>query len=128
MITLGGVTLSNDMYLEPAHNWVGVVASVERSVGGGLIIWENSIEGGEPLDLVSTENMGWMTYATFMEIKALAAVARAPYSLVYRTETFTVRFRHEDAPALEVSPIIPRKEMTNDAYSYFYGKIKLFCL
>ena len=128
MITLGGITLSNDMYLEPAHGWTGVAASVERSLGGNLIIWESALGGGESLDLICTENMGWITYTTLIQIKAMASVVGATYTLVYRTETFTVRFRNEDAPTLEMSPIIPRKELTDDSYSYFFGKIKLLCL
>jgi hypothetical protein len=107
MITLGGISLSNDIYLEPAHGWTGVTASVERSLGGNLIIWESEVEGGESFDLVCLENMGWIPYWT---------------------ETFTVRFRNEDSPVLEMTPIIPRKELTDDSYSYFYGKIKLLCL
>lgn len=128
MITLGGISLSNDMYLEPVHGWTGVAASVERSLGGNLIIWESEVEGGESFDLVCLENMGWIPYSVLLQIKVLASVVGASYTLVYRTETFTVRFRNEDSPVLEMTPIIPRKELTDDSYSYFYGKIKLLCL
>ena len=128
MITLGGIALSNDMYLESAHGWTGVAASVERSLGGNLIIWENEIEGGESFDLVCKENMGWIPYSTLVQVKALASVAGATYTLIYRTETFTVRFRNDDVPVLDMAPIIPRKELTDDPYSYFFGRIKLLCL
>ena len=128
MITLGGISLSNDMYLEPAHGWTGVAASVERSLGGNLIVWESEIEGGESFDLICLEHMGWIPYSVLLQIKALASVVGASYTLVYQTETFTVRFRNEDSPVLEMAPIIPRKELTDDSYSYFYGKIKLLCL
>lgn len=128
MITLGGITLSNDMYLEPAHGWTGVAASVERSLGGSLIIWESELEGGESFDLVCVENMGWVPYSILVQIKALASVVGATYTLAYRTETFTVRFRNEDTPVLDMTPIIPRKELTDDPYSYFFGRIKLLCL
>ena len=128
MITLGGISLSNDMYLEPAHGWTGVAASVDRSLGGSLIIWENEIEGGESFDLVCDDHMGWIPYSILAQVKALASVVGATYTLVYRTETFTVRFRNEDAPVLDVSPVIPRKELTDDSCSYFFGRIKLLCL
>ncbi|RPI56439.1 MAG: hypothetical protein EHM49_00155 [Deltaproteobacteria bacterium] len=128
MITLGGITLPNDMYIVPAHGWTGVVAEVERSLGSSLIIWENNIQGGEVFDLVCTASMGWISYSVLMQIKALASVAKATYTLVYRTETFTVRFRSEDPPVLDIEPIIPRKERTDDSHSYFFGKIKLFVL
>ena len=128
MITLGGIALSNDMYLEPSHGWTGVAASIQRSLGGNLIVWESELEGGESFDLVCLENMGWVPYSTLIQIKTLASVVGASYTLIYRAETFTVRFRNEDTPVLEMIPIVPRKELTDDPYSYFYGRIKLLCL
>jgi hypothetical protein len=122
-ITLGGITLPDNMHLEGPFLWSGVAGSVERSLGGGLIIWENTLTGGEPLDLVAESNSGWISYSIMLDLKALVPHLEASYELNYRSQIYTVRFRHEEAPVLDVVPLITEREFESD--SFYYGKIKL---
>jgi len=122
-ITLGGITLPNNMHLEGPFLWSGVAGSVERSLGGSLIIWESTLVGGEPLDLVAEVDSGWVPYATMLQLKALVPPLSASYELNYRSQIYNVRFRHEEAPVLDVLPLMTEREFESD--SFYYGKIKL---
>ena len=122
-ITLGGVTLPEDMYLDGPFKWSGVAGAVERSLGGNLIIWEAALLGGEPLDLIAEVDSGWIAYPVVAQLQSIANVVAAEYELNYRTHIYNVRFRHEEAPVLDVTPLITRIEFESD--SYYYGKIKL---
>lgn len=125
-ITLGGITLPNNMHLEGPFLWSGVAGSVDRTLGGGLIIWESMLVGGEPLDLVANADSGWIPYATMLQLKALVPQLEASYELNYRSQIYDVRFRHEEAPVLGVVPLMTEREFESD--SFYYGKIKLMVM
>jgi hypothetical protein len=122
-ITLGGITLPDNMHLEGPFLWSGVAGLVDRSLGGSLIIWESTLIGGEPLDLVAEADSGWIPYATMLQLKALVPSLEASYELNYRSQLYAVRFRHEEAPVLDVEPLMIEREFESD--SFYYGKIKL---
>ena len=122
-ITLGGTTLPDNMHLEGPFLWSGVAGSVDRTLGGGLIIWESTLVGGEPLDLVAEVDSGWISYATMLQLKVLTSQLEASYELNYRSQLYNVRFRHEEAPVLDVLPLMTEREFESD--SFYYGKIKL---
>ena len=124
MITLGGITLPDDLSFEPtAYSWSSISSSVDRSLGGNLLVWENEIQNGQPIDLIALENRGWISKDIADQLLSSASVIGATYILNYRGINYNVRFRHQDWPCLELYPIIARKEFDTD--SYFYGKIKL---
>lgn len=125
-ITLGGVTLPDNMHLEGPFRWSGVAGSVDRSLGGGLIIWEGELIGGEILDLVAEPDSGWVEFSTVGQLQAIASLAGAEYELNYRSRIYTVRFRHEDSPVLDLVPLMSEREFESD--SYYYGKIKLMVM
>jgi hypothetical protein len=127
MIVLGGVILPDDLSFEPtAYSWTGIASSPDRSLGGNLLVWESEIQNGQPIDLIALENRGWLSKNIADQLLGLASVIGGTYTLDYRGNLYTVRFRQEDWPCLELYPIITRKEFDND--SYFYGKIKLSAL
>lgn len=124
MIVLGGVPLPDDLSFEPtAYSWAGVASSVDRSLGGNLLVWESEIQNGQPIDLIAMENRGWISKNIADQLLGLASVIGGTYTLNYRGQEYNVRFRLQDFPCLELYPIITRKEFDSDAI--FYGKIKL---
>ncbi|MEA3480058.1 MAG: hypothetical protein U9R60_17885 [Bacteroidota bacterium] len=125
-ITLGGIALPNNLHLKSPYQWSGIAGSVDRSLGGGLIVWENELLGGEPLDLVGDEGSGWIALPIVEQLHALVSLAGAEYELNYRMKLYTVRFRQEDAPALELIPLITELEF--ESGSYYHGRIKLMSI
>lgn len=105
-IQIDTVTLP-DLVIDGEFEFTGVRAEVAHSLGGTPIVWEDSIQG-KPLDLVGTRDEGWIDRTTLLALQALAGVAGATYTLTYESDTYNVRFRHEDVPAIEAFPIIPR--------------------
>ncbi|MBF0568274.1 MAG: hypothetical protein HQK95_05340 [Nitrospirae bacterium] len=99
-----------------------IAETVERTLSGGVVVYGNEISG-RPIDIEAKENMCWITYAQVKALQAMASVQGAVYALTYEDETFNVRFRNEDAPALELTPILEKS--TYNENDYFYGKIKL---
>ena len=124
MIILGGVTLPNDLSFEPApYSWSGIASSVDRSLGGNLLVWESEVPNGQPIDLIALESRGWISKNIADQLSSLSSVVGGTHAFDYRGNIYDVRFRHQDWPCLELYPIIARKEFDND--SFFYGKIKL---
>ena len=127
MIKLGDLVLPEDLILEGEFEWVPVRAETGRTLGGRLVVWEDRIEGGKPLDLVATEASGWLSRAQAEALWEMASEPGATYTLLYgpdgQEKSFTVRFRHEDAPVLELWPVVPRPFY--EPGDLYYGRIKL---
>lgn len=85
-----------------------VRAVAATALDGTPIIWEQSTDGGDIIDLVGGDTSGWITKSTLDSLIALASIARAVYTLNYEGNTYNVRFRHEDHPAIEADPVIGR--------------------
>jgi hypothetical protein len=124
-VSIGGITLPDDLIWENEHSFTGVDSRVEKSTGGAPIIWEGEI-GGRPADLVGGDNWGWITLSQRKDMKALASVPRSTYELIHGTESYTVRFRNEEGEPIEAEPVkpMPGYEMEDDDM-YCNVRIKL---
>ena len=106
-VTLDTIDLS-DLILENEIGVVTIQSEAETSLGGTPIVWEQALIGAS-IDLISPNtNSGWVSRTDLLAIKALANVPNTTYTLVYESDTITVRFRNEDPPVVEHSPIIER--------------------
>ena len=115
-ITLDGINLP-DLVKEADLSWTGLEAVVETSLAGAPIVWERTI-GGKPVNLVGGPDSAWITRATLISLRDRAGVARATYTLNYEGELTDVRFRSEDPPAIEATPVKPSPETeTGDFYN-----------
>lgn len=122
-MTLGGITLPDAIILEP-FNWPGIHASVEDTLGGGKIVQEFTKLDFQLIDLYGEEDIAWITHAVLESLRAIAMIANATYSLVYEGNTWTVRFRHEDAPVVVAEPIIPKViPLDTDYYNNLWIKL-----
>lgn len=122
MITLDGIDLS-DLVKDAEFAWTGIEAVVETSLSGAPIVWERTI-AGKPIDLAGDTDSAWITRATLITLRSMAGVSNATYVLNYEGESTNVRFRNEDAPAIEATPVQPTPEAENDD-NYNNIRIKL---
>ncbi|MBF0555042.1 MAG: hypothetical protein HQK96_10890 [Nitrospirae bacterium] len=122
MIKLGDLEFQRKLLWPNRHEWTGISAAVERTLSGGVVVYDNEISG-RPIDIEGSETTGWITYADLKTLRAMAMVLDAVYVLIYEDETFDVRFRHEDAPVLDFKPLLERSSYSDN--DYFYGTIKL---
>ncbi len=126
VINLGGIDLPGLLIPTRFGNEVQILAKVDYSLGGNPIIWEQE-NSSYALDLQGLDNVAWLTEAQMISIRNLAQVKDSTYTLIYESQTLTVRFRHESAPVLSGDRIVPSYEENNDSY-YSNILIKLMVL
>lgn len=122
-IELGGVVLNPGMVWSDRYSYSPVTQNVNRTLGGVIRVTSLQLKKGRPITLEAIQDQGWLTRTVVDQVKALADVAGATYSLTVGPESFIVMFRHEDGPAVEFLPLIPRGEPLDD--DYFVGTLKL---
>lgn len=115
-INLPGLVLADDV----SHT--GIRSDVAKTLAGGLVIWETQEPSGRVIDLVGGDDYGWLERSVLQSLQALASVPGATYTLTTLAEVITVRFRNENPPAIEATPIIERP---NPAAGDWYNKISI---
>lgn len=123
MVTLGGIQLDSNILWQDQYTWSPVVQEVDVTLGGNPVTFSRSVNASRPITLEATRTQGWLTKAQVDSLRALADVAGATYTLVIEAQNFIVQFRHEEAPALDFRPLIPRLNI--DDQDYMVGVIKL---
>lgn len=125
---LGGVTLPPNMVWEDRYKWAPVRQEVRTTLGGRPVVFSGSLTAGRRITLVAYSDQGWLTKAQVDAINLLAAVAGAEYAFSIgeglAQENYTVVFRHDEPPAVEFDPVIPRAVPVDG--DYFVGRIKLW--
>ena len=85
---------------------------------GSLVVFVEK-STSKNIDLESYEDSGWINVENAELLYEAAASVTGVYSLEIEGRTHSVRFRHEDAPALVLNPV------SRGVDNYFFGKIKL---
>jgi len=126
-LTLDGISLigpTGAPLWADRNSWSPVQQSAERVLGGREVTEYAPLIAGQPITLASDPDRGWMTWALFVQLQALAAIPGAVYSLVVESATYPVMFRHEDPPALDWSPLIRRLAPADDDLGQVTIKLK----
>lgn len=128
---IGGVTLTSDMYFSDEYKYKTVNASVEKTIGGGIVVQEfQAVEAGRLVTLESTDKQGFQTKAIVDSLMALASTPGYTYTLTITTSgsttfTRTVRFRNEvDGGAVQFEPAHSAGGIRKST-DYFKGTIYL---
>ncbi|KJU81505.1 transmembrane protein [Candidatus Magnetobacterium bavaricum] len=123
MIKLGDLTLPDDLTLDnDTLTWTGLYATVNRTLDGNLVVFESYVSG-RPVTLVAQQDSGWLTYAQVQALLIMAGAINTTYTLIFEDHIHNVRFRNEDSPSVDVTPILSRPN--HESNDYFTGKIKL---
>lgn len=127
-ISLGGITLNPDMVWREQFTSQTVAQSVRRTLGGVPVIFSGNLQKGAPITLSATEVnggpvAGLLKKSVVDSIMALAEVAGATYTLTYNGTSYTVMFRHDDPPAVDMEPMKKKQSYVDD--DFFRGDIKL---
>lgn len=123
-IILNGITLNPSLMWVDEFNYATVQQKLVFSLDSGYRIYGRQAPNNRPITLVASDESGWLTREMVLAIKAIESVPKAEYILTIRNQDFNIVFRHDDPPAFEVFPLIPRGgSLTGD---YFRGTLKLF--
>lgn len=125
-LRLDTLDLPDNMIWADRHQWLPVAQSVRRTVAGNVVTFAQALTKGQPITLVASQTQGWLTLAQVKALQVLASTVGATYSLMVEAEVFIVQFRHEDFPAIDVEPFIPR--LNEESTDYYSGTIKLLTL
>lgn len=115
MITLNGIELRGLVW-ENELDWTGVLTEVDYSLARRPIIWEEPLPAGRPINLTGTENTGVLQRQILLDVLAIANIAGGVYVLNYNGVNYSVRFRHEDAPAVYGEPLVGREKAEGTDY------------
>lgn len=97
-ITLGGVTLPDDLQWIDEYAWSPVARASERSLTGALIVEEAVNLAGRPITL--SGDWAWIDITTLAALRALAATPGWTGTLVLAdSRSFAVAFRDDAVTA-----------------------------
>ncbi len=122
-VVLNGITIDTGLIWEDRLRYAPVEQVFRRTLGGTPVIDYGSLSEGRPVTLRSLQDQGWVTKTQVDAIQALADTPGGVYSLTVGSETFPVKFRHNEPPAVEFEQIIPRTEAV--AGDWYLASIKL---
>lgn len=123
-ITYGStsLTLPDDLMWSDRHSWSPVSQTVETSITGASIIDSGEKLAQRPITLAGDDSHAWIDYATVQTLKTWATIAGCQLTLNIHGATYSVVFRHHEAPALDLQPIVDYA--TPDTQDWFTGQLK----
>ncbi len=126
MFSIGGVQLNPSMVWEDQYVSSQVEQTVRRTLQGRMVAFSGPLVGGRNATFSGGDDHGWLTVATLNSLLSLAAVPGAIYTMVRGEESYSVMFRHNDPPAVDMRMLIPRTAVAGT--DYVAGTIKLIIL
>lgn len=95
----------------------GVDTRTEKTLSGRSIVWEQASQG-QMITLEGGMDFAWILKSALDSLKIMSDIPNARYELIYEGETFNVRFRNEERPAVSATPINPRpNQASTDLYN-----------
>lgn len=118
-VTLEGIDITGLVLTEDfGSNIQGVVQTAND---GSLIVYEQEISFNDKT-LMGGDDWGWLSYTILNQLKALANVIGATYTLDYDGTVYIVRFKSEDIPVISGDKLINRSNTDNED---FYNNIMI---
>ena len=106
-IQLDTLVLSDNLIWSDETSSYAVAQTMRRALDGSPVVFYAGQPAGRSITLQSAADTGWLTRDQIEALLLLAASPGAVYSLTIRAQTFTVMFRHHDAPAVKAEPLWP---------------------
>ena len=104
------VSLPGDLMWEDEWKWQPVVGQVERSLAGTVVEQTATMSGGRPITLVGDEEI-WLDKVTVEQLINLVSQNETMTLTLEDGRSFSVRFRYEEAPPVELEPVAHNLEI-----------------
>lgn len=114
MIQLDSLILP-DLVWTDRYSHSGVESQVEKTLSGRPIIWEQSTQG-QPITLEGGSDTAWILKSDLDILYAMTKIPNAYYELSFEGVLYTVRFRNEEPPCIEASPLVGRPNQAAGDY------------
>lgn len=113
-ITLGTITLPDDLEWTDEFDWCPVEDSIDTALSGSIVIQTGTRPKGRPITLAGSDEQAWITRAVLEDVKTLADSNPSSVALDYHGRVFNVRFRYSEKP-YSARPVMFRSgEPAND--------------
>lgn len=109
-ISLSTIQLRDGLIWTDRWSQHSIVQKSFRTLGGLPKFYYAKTYKNVPITLASLPDSGWQTKETVEQLLALAKMDGGQFVLTIGADTFSVMFDHENAPAFDAQPIIPRGE------------------
>ncbi|MBF0296682.1 MAG: hypothetical protein HQL96_15975 [Magnetococcales bacterium] len=107
MKRLGEVVLPDGLTWLDRYMAAPVEQTVVRTLGGRPVLRASQRREGLPVTLAAQEEGAFFDLATVVALAGMAGQAGASFTLEWEEWSGVVLFRHEDPPALSVTPLWP---------------------
>lgn len=98
------------------YNYSKVRQDLQYTIGGNVVISENSVDVGRPITLVSGGNV-WVTKLIFDQLKNTSDIVDVSYTLTVADGTsYNVMFDRTKGPCVEGKPILRQNVPDNTSY------------
>jgi len=140
-IKIGEVTLNHLMWWDDEFKYVGRTVVADRTIAGNIVTQTYDKLGGRPITLMGDANHGWQSRVTVELLQEMASQGLDTFKVQFLAEPtpdlpnppipviikeYTCRFRTEEEPSVEFSPVTP---VDNPGDSFWYtGTIKLITI
>lgn len=106
--TTTAIELDPDLKWSDEHSWSPVTQTARYKLNGALSVHVSKRRAGRPITLQGDDSYGWpgMTGEKVAQLEAWAAIEGQVLTLSMRGESWSVMFRHQEAPAFEARPIL----------------------
>lgn len=116
-LTVGAtvVSMTDDFLWADEFQWFPVEQSTERTLTGGLVVDVRAMTGGRPITLKGADDKSsWIPRAVLSQLTTWLGTPGQQMTLVLRGVSYTVIWRHHEAPALDASPVIDFSDIGPD--------------
>lgn len=122
-IVLDSLTLPQDLAWVDEFQDTQVISKVNETLTGRKVVWERQREG-RLITLSGTADQAWIERSDLITLYNMASVPEANYSLNFEGTLYTVRFRNEEQPVIEATPLVGRpNHETGDYYNNLLIKL-----
>ena len=105
---LDTITLPDDLLWVNEFDWNPIEQSTERSLTGALMVQEQSLKFGRPLELSGGLEAGWVARSTVVDLLALSSIANKVMTLTLPDlREYTVIFDRQSGSPVEAQQILP---------------------
>lgn len=123
--TLQVVELNNSMQWVNRFVSSKVAGTVDRTLGGSLVVFRASLVNGTPITLEAQEQTGWLRWDEVSVLMGWAEIADPSiiFELSFFGEVYDVLFAHFDGQAVAFKQLQSRQQVVG---GWFTGSIKMY--
>jgi len=135
-VRFGDITLQNlssmvSIDLNNSMQWIDrfdsqqVAGTVDRSLGGSVVVFRASLINGRAITLQATQDSGWIPSTQAAQLEAWAAITdpNVRFRLTFFTEVYDVLFAHFSSPAVSLRQLQARQLQTG---GWYVGTLKFY--